>query len=217
MTDSQSKKLKGNFLPKIVDKEQKRKDIALSCSDLIHDVGIKKLTVAQVAKTAGIGKGTIYEYFENKEDIIFEIINIHIEEYHNNFLDSIKDLETTREKVFHFFNFVNDDSEKNQKHFNGYKEYLSIVLSDYDEKMIDFNDTCNVFFQIQLKKVIKDGIQKGDLLPKSIDFCEALLVFEKGLALKKMTEIEFDSKEICHNFINNLFDLIEIKKEKKNV
>ena len=55
--------------PKVVDKEQRRKEIALSCLDLIHDVGIKKLTVSQVAQIAGIGKGTIYEYFENKEDI----------------------------------------------------------------------------------------------------------------------------------------------------
>ena len=204
-------------MPKIVDKEQKRKDIALACSDLIYDLGLKKITVAQVAKTAGIGKGTIYGYFENKEDIIFEIINIHIEEYHNNFLKSIKDLKSTREKVFHFFNFVIDDSEENLKHFNGYKEYLSIVLSDNDEKMIDFNDTCNVFFHNQLKKVIQEGIDEGDLMPKSIDFCESLIVFEKGLVLKKMTEVDFNPKEICLNFINNLFDLIEIKKGKKNV
>jgi len=204
-------------LPKIVDKEQKRKDIALACSDLIHDLGIKKITVAQVAKTAGIGKGTVYEYFENKEDIIFEIINIHIEEYHNKFLESIKDLKSTREKVFHFFNFVIDNSEENLKHFNGYKEYLSIVLSDNDEKMINFNDTCNIFFHDQIKKVIKEGIEAGDLIPKSIDFCESLLIFEKGLALKKMTEVDFNTKEVCHNFINNLFGLIEIKKEKKNV
>ena len=65
--------------PKVVDKEQRRKDIALACLDLIHEVGIKKLTVAQVAQTAGIGKGTIYEYFENKDDIVFEIINMHID------------------------------------------------------------------------------------------------------------------------------------------
>ncbi len=204
-------------MPRIVDKEQKRKDIALSCSDLIYDVGIKKLTVAQVAKTAGIGKGTIYQYFENKEDIIFEIINIHIEEYHNNFLKSIKGVKSTREKVFYFFNFVIDESEENQKHFNGYKEYLSIVLSNSDEKMVAFNNTCNVFFQNQLKKVIQDGINEGDLMPNAIDFCVPLLIFEKGLLLRKMTEFEFHPKDVCLDFINNLFDLIEIKKEKKNV
>ncbi len=197
--------------PKVVNKDEKRKQIAMSCLDLIHDVGIKKLTVAQVAKTAGIGKGTIYEYFENKEDIIFEIINIHIEHYQNNFLETIKDVKKTKEKVFHFFKFVLDDSSENMRHFNGYKEYLSIVLSEENEAMCEFNTTCNQFFDVQLKRVIQEGIDNKELIPQAIKLSEGLLIFEKGLALLKMSEKNFDCKSSCDLFINNLFDLIEIK------
>ena len=136
--------------PRIVDKEQKRKEIAIASFELIHNVGIKKMTVAQVAIAAGIGKGTIYEYFENKDDIIFEIINIYIDEYHNEFLKTIKDVKTTKEKIFHFFKFVIDNSSENLKQFNGYKEYLSIVLSDDNLAMKKFNTTCNSFFKNSL-------------------------------------------------------------------
>ncbi len=48
--------------PRKVNREDKRREVALSCFDLIHDVGMKKITVAEVAKTANIGKGTVYEY-----------------------------------------------------------------------------------------------------------------------------------------------------------
>ena len=113
--------------PKVVDKLAKRREIALACYDLAH-TGIKNITVAEVARTAGIGKGTVYEYFENKDDIIFEIINIHIEEYHIEFLESIKNVTCTREKVFHFFKFVTDNSEENLQHLNGFKKYISVVL-----------------------------------------------------------------------------------------
>ncbi len=89
--------------PRKVNKEEKRREVALACFDLIHDGGMKKLTVAQVAKTANIGKGTVYEYFENKEDIIFEIINMHIEHHHNQFLETIKDVKTIREKNLSLF------------------------------------------------------------------------------------------------------------------
>lgn len=198
-------------MPKIVDKEQKRRDIALSCSKLLHEVGIKKLTVAEVAKTAGIGKGTIYEYFENKGDIVFEIINIHIEEYHNNFLESIKNVDSVKEKIRHFFKFVLDDSEENLKHFNGYKEYLSIVLSDENHEMLDFNTNCNTFFRTQLEKVIKEGIDKGELIPESLEFCGGLMIFEKGLAIFKMTD-NIDVEAEFDKFINALFRLIEVKK-----
>ena len=199
-------------MPKIVDKEQKRRDIAMSCSDLIYDVGMKKLTVAQVAKTAGIGKGTVYEYFENKEDIIFEIINTHIEEYHAEFLRSIKDVNTTKEKIFHFFKFVLDDSAENMKHFNGYKEYLSIALSEDNESMKGFNTSCDVFFRVQVESIIKEGIENKELIPEAINFCESLLVYEKGLALIKMTSEECNVQKACEIFVNSLFDLIEVKK-----
>ncbi len=58
----------------IVNKEEKRRNIALACRELLLKHGINSLTIAQIAKTAGVGKGTMYEYFENKEDIVFEII-----------------------------------------------------------------------------------------------------------------------------------------------
>lgn len=197
-----------------VDKEQKRREIALSCVDLIHDIGIRKLTVAQVAITAGIGKGTIYEYFENKDDIVFEIINIHIEQYHQEFLKTIKDVKTTREKVMFFFKFVLDDSLENQKHFNGYKEYLSIVLADDNSSMKKFNSSCRIFFIEQLKKIIEEGINNKELIPESISFVDGLLVFEKGLALLKMTQENFDTNTVCKDFLDNFFELIEIKNDK---
>lgn len=197
-----------------VDKEQKRREIALSCVDLIHDIGIRKLTVAQVAISAGIGKGTIYEYFENKDDIVFEIINIHIEQYHQEFLKTIKDVKTTREKVMFFFKFVLDDSLENQKHFNGYKEYLSIVLADDNSSMKKFNSSCRIFFIEQLKKIIEEGINNKELIPESISFVDGLLVFEKGLALLKMTQENFDTNTVCKDFLDNFFELIEIKNDK---
>jgi len=197
--------------PRKVNREEKRREVALACFDLIHDVGMKNLTVAQVAKTAGIGKGTVYEYFENKEDIIFEIINMHIEHHHNNFLETIKDVTTTRKKVYCFFDFVMNDTEENIKHFNGYREYLSIVLAEENSNMCDFNSTCNDFFKEQLEIMIEEGIEKGELKELARDFIDGMIIFEKGVALMKMTQTNFDAKESCEIFLGNLFDLIEVK------
>ena len=198
--------------PRRVNKEEKRREVALSCFDLIHNGGMKKLTVAQVAKTAGIGKGTVYEYFENKEDIIFEIINMHIEHHHNKFLETVKNIKTIREKVYCFFDFVMNDSEENMKHFNGYREYLSIVLSDENENMCNFNDKCNDFFKEQLEMMIEEGISNGELQELSRNFIDGMMIFEKGVALMKMTQMNFDATKSCEEFLGNLFDLIEVKK-----
>jgi AcrR family transcriptional regulator len=198
--------------PKKVNKEEKRREVAISCFDLIHDVGMKNITVAQVAKTAGIGKGTVYEYFDKKEDIIFEIINMHIEEYHNEFLNSIEEVISAKEKIAHFFKFVLDDSENNMKHFNGYKEYLSIVLADENSAMKEFNCSNNDFFKEQMEKIIQNGIDNGELIPESLSLSNGLLTYEKGLALLKMSENNYDVQSDFDQFINAIFKLIEIKK-----
>ena len=44
---------------------QKRKDIALACKELFFQNGISNLTISKIATTAGVGKGTIYDYFKN--------------------------------------------------------------------------------------------------------------------------------------------------------
>lgn len=197
---------------KKVNKEEKRREVALKCFDLIHDGGMKRLTVAQVALTAGIGKGTVYEYFENKDDIIFEIINMHIEHHHNNFLEMIKDVKTTKEKIFHFFDFVMNDTEENLKHLNGFKEYLSIVLSDENKEMCSFNAKCHLFFEKELEKMIEEGIENNELLPVARDFVDGIMIFEKGSVILKLTQTNFNAKVSCENFLNNLFKLIEVKK-----
>ncbi len=199
--------------PRKVNKEEKRREIALSCSTMIYEIGMKNLTVAQVAKTAGIGKGTIYEYFENKEDIIFEIMNIHIEQYHKEFVKSVKELETAKEKIELFFDFVLNDSEENMRHFNGYKEFLSTVLAEDNPTMKQFNCDKNEFFKGELIKIFEDGITKGELREDSIDLADGILTYQKGLALRRMSQANFNPREDFEKFINVIFKLIEVKND----
>ena len=197
--------------PRKVNKEDKRREVALACVDLIHDVGMKKLTVAQVAKTAGIGKGTVYEYFENKEDIIFEIINIHIEEHHKEFTQEVIKLETIKEKIELFLDFVLNDTEENLKHFEGYKEFLSIVLAEDNTLMKEFNCDKNEYFGGELIKILEESINKGELKKEAIDLADGILTYQKGMALRKMSQLNYDAREDFDKFMNTLFKLVEIK------
>lgn len=53
----------------------KRELIFSTVLDLIKNEGrLDTITVSSIAKEAGIGKGTVYEYFESKEEIIIETV-----------------------------------------------------------------------------------------------------------------------------------------------
>ena len=60
--------------PKVVDKKQKAKKIAQAALKLFSSKGYAATSVGQIAKTASIGKGTVYEYFQAKEDIFIAAI-----------------------------------------------------------------------------------------------------------------------------------------------
>ncbi len=65
--------------PKLVDKEQRKKEIALVALDLFAEKGFETASISSVAKAAGIGKGTVYEYFSSKADLIFSAFMTWIE------------------------------------------------------------------------------------------------------------------------------------------
>ena len=54
-------------MPKIVDKEEVRTKIMDAAMTVYADVGYHAATISGVAKAAGMGKGTLYLYFESKE------------------------------------------------------------------------------------------------------------------------------------------------------
>jgi AcrR family transcriptional regulator len=63
-------------MPKIVDKEQKRSEIARKTMPLIAKYGYENTPIRKITAEAGIGKGTFYNYFTNKEDVLNEIIQL---------------------------------------------------------------------------------------------------------------------------------------------
>ncbi len=195
----------------IVDKVQKRKDIALSCIELLLEKGIRKLTVSEVANQAGVSKGSIYDYFENKEDIVFEIIRIDIAAYQDNLYSQITPDITTREKMFLLFDFLLNDNEMFEKHQNLYKEYISINLGTENESMCEFNQECSNFFRSTIEKLIIEGINKGEIIKDSLKLVSGFWALEKGFLMIYWTEKK-DTKEELKEFINTMFNLIEVKK-----
>ena len=54
----------------VVDKKKKREHILFSAIETFASKGFAKTTINDIAESAGIGKGTVYEYFKSKDEII---------------------------------------------------------------------------------------------------------------------------------------------------
>jgi AcrR family transcriptional regulator len=54
-------------------KEARKAQIIAAAARVFANKGFTGTAIAEIAIEAGIGKGTIYEYFESKEDLFFAV------------------------------------------------------------------------------------------------------------------------------------------------
>lgn len=66
-------------MPKIIDNEARKQDIIQAAMKVFAQKGFANTKMADIADRAKIGNGTIYEYFENKDEI-FEFVFTHFME-----------------------------------------------------------------------------------------------------------------------------------------
>ncbi len=66
--------------PKVVDRGQRQREIALAALELFAQNGFEATSVSQIAEAAGISKGSIYLYFSSKEDLIFHTVAVWVDQ-----------------------------------------------------------------------------------------------------------------------------------------
>ncbi len=57
-------------MPKIVDKTERRQQFVLAALRVFAEYGYHRATMQAVADAAGVSKGSIYDYFDSKEDLL---------------------------------------------------------------------------------------------------------------------------------------------------
>lgn len=120
-------------------REIKKQNIAKSCCDMFAKYGFINTSVSDIAKSANVGKGTIYEYFSNKEEIVCELMNCLQADYDEQLRDNISLYDNNKEKVLSLFSifFSNNDVLALQKEI--YKQFLIACLCNPSDKLISYN------------------------------------------------------------------------------
>ena len=63
-------------MPKIVDHEQRRDEIALTACRVVAQYGFEQATIVRIARASGCTTGMIAHYFETKQDIIVAALRL---------------------------------------------------------------------------------------------------------------------------------------------
>jgi AcrR family transcriptional regulator len=194
----------------IVDKAQKRRDIARSCKEIILQNGIQNLTISTIAKTEGIGKGTFYEYFKIKEALLFELVNILLQEYNIRMETKLSQVETTKEKVKVFSDFFYEEESHELRIL--YKMFTGVSLLSPQKEMVDFQRECFDHYYVWFERLIEEGIAKGEILPEVMKMTRGIFATAQGMYIvAQTTHCTTESlKQDIHAYIDTLFDLCTV-------
>lgn len=197
MTDGHSL-LKGIFMARIIDKEEKRCDIALSAITLFCEKGIQQTSIDQIAKSAGVAKGTIYLYFKNKEEIVFTIWDILTQQHEEVFYTRINPNMSAKEKILEYYNFseCQEGFDKEQTLIL-FQHFVSSMLIDKTSLYTAYFES---FFQKDydfITKYLYEGIQKGEFVIDDVEMLtNSIIMILKGVLIKaKASNMRFDEAQ----------------------
>ncbi len=80
-----------NELKKQAKQAEKRQQIIDAAARLMVRQGIEKTSLSDIAKEAGISKGSLYYYYASKNDLIFDITEFHINQISANLFSIIEE------------------------------------------------------------------------------------------------------------------------------
>ena len=196
MTDGHSL-LKGIFMARVIDKEEKRCDIALSAITLFCEKGIQQTSIDQIAKSAGVAKGTIYLYFKNKEEIVFTIWDILTQQHEEVFYTRINPNMSAKEKILEYYNFseCQEGFDKEQTLIL-FQHFVSSMLIDKTSLYTAYFES---FFQKDydfITKYLYEGIEKGEFVNDVELLTNSIIMLLKGALIKaKASNMGFDEAQ----------------------
>lgn len=186
----------------MAEKNQKRNDILTSARALFKEKGFHNTKMNDIAQGAGVGKGTLYEYFKNKQEIFDETCVERVTKVREQ-MEEILNMDITfKDKIMLMFKegqkSVDEDFEKNPiDYIMSYKNNISEkVLKTMFGHITDMN---KVIIEI-IEQGKKEGVVKKEI---SSDIIACLIVGTMGEYFNlKMYKKDYVADE------NIIFDLL---------
>jgi AcrR family transcriptional regulator len=193
-------------MPKIVNRDKKRQEIAQKAIALLARKGFQSTTIQDIADAAGLGKGTIYHYFKTKEEILLVISKELFHEMERSFGAALLRIDEPLEKLAALIEealHVTDDVENL---FVVYTElWLMNFRGDHDDDFMNVikhlhNDLRNV-----VARMINEGKKQGRWAKDTdSDALATYLIssFDGVIAHYMMDKKNFDLQRVTRECIN---------------
>ncbi len=140
-------------------KVERKNEIMKIASDLFYSKGIADTTISEITYLANIGKGTFYQYFKNKEDVIDEYIKTYFQNMYILIYEKIDDFQTNKEKISFIVKSLFRSKARDEKFTYLFIEFLRLAINKKkieSKEFYEFNQQNINLISQYLRKGIKE-------------------------------------------------------------
>lgn len=190
----------------MAEKNRKRSDILSSARALFKEKGFHNTKMDDIAQAAGVGKGTLYEYFKNKQEIFDETCVEYVESIFGR-IEEVSFMNVSfREKILILFNerknTFNEEIDKNPvDYIISYKNIISEkILKSMFEHILEIN---RILVEI-VDQGKSEGVVRKDI-PSDTIVCSIVGTMGEYFNLKMYKKDYTVSEDIIFNLLFNGF------------
>lgn len=147
--------------PKIVDKDVKREEILEAALSAFAKTGFSNTRIEDISEEAGIAKGTVYQYFKNKDELFFALYDLVRRRFHEKIFRGIDEQAPASEALTRFI-------VQTLKAFDEWQEFAVVLLDFWSEHRraktikFQFSEVYNISRRA-IAGIIEKGVKQGEL------------------------------------------------------
>ena len=190
-------------MPKIVNKQEKRSRLVQAAIPVFAKYTFREAKMNDVAISADVGKGTLYEYFESKDELFLEIFKMWFSTLEEQIHDVVNAIDDPGKQLITFYEQYFATIEKYSDTYYIYFDFWTELVRNPKISSQEIKDVYQSLRSL-VAGILEDGVSLGifkklDPQVKSIQ----LLSIVDGLLLQWLMDREsFSLKEVGIDSVN---------------
>ncbi len=145
-------------------RERQRCRILKAAEDLFDEHGVDRVTMAEITSASGVRASTLYQYFSNKDDIVWAILSDALEDVTQRIEERFESATTGLSKITTLLDFMADELSNNPAKVRFMAQFDAMYARHWPaERMVTLEAQINPKGFQYFSELIREGIADGSL------------------------------------------------------
>ncbi|GFZ33441.1 AcrR family transcriptional regulator [Clostridium zeae] len=187
--------------------EEKREKVMRAAVSEFSNNGFENANIGNIAKTASVAKGSMYQYFENKKELFLFSLQWSLELVMNKYGKYL----VLADDNINIFDYLYQSSKDMWSQVNDEREVIIFIQDVFLGK---YNHLTNESMKYMMKvsdeyilKIVQDGKRNGSIRTDIED--EIIALFISGVSMKIKERMMNRAREAGEDIVDESFEIIE--------